>query len=197
MIETNANLDTPISLGSDTLIKLEGENVIKNINADRGVGIRAIALSGEEQALIFQSGSGASLDVSAWQCTNAGDMTISGGRVNMNGEVYGICSQDNLIIQNGAQVFAKGGEYGAAIMLDNFNPEADRCDLTVKGGSTLEFDGELFIAGDIWIYGDSKLKIDGWDSLYLKGAINIQQDSVIAFTFSNGNTVFGMIHQCL
>ena len=177
VIETNANLDTPISLGSDTLIKLEGENSIENVYADRGVGIRAIASSGEEQALIFESGSGASLDVSAWQCTNAGDMTISGGRVNMNGEVYGICSQDNLIIQNGAQVFAKGGESGAAIMLDNFNPEADRCDLTVKGGSTLEFDGELSIAGDIWIYGDSKLKIDGWDSLYPKGAINIEDGS--------------------
>ncbi|ADZ84851.1 S-layer homology domain-containing protein [Cellulosilyticum lentocellum] len=152
--------DTPLDLGADTIIKLEGSNYLTNTNTESGVGIDAgDNSSGLPQSVIIQGGDNDSLYVSAWQCTSSVEnLIISGGKVTMYGSCYGITDTGNVLLENGAEVSATGGEYGDALSVgfleDDENESAAR-NLTINDGSSLTAYGYVMIRGNLVMSGES------------------------------------------
>ena len=154
--------DTPLDLGADTIIKLEGRNDLTNTNSESGVGIDAgDNSSGEPQSVTIQGGDNDFLYVSAWQCTSSiENLTISGGKVTMYGSCYGIVTTGNMLLENGAQVSATGGEYGYALsvgtsMLDYAQYGLTPPNLTINDGSSLTAYGYVMIRGNLVMSGES------------------------------------------
>jgi len=167
----NTSIDTngavPLDMSAKTIIKLEGTNSLTNTKTDSGVGIRAISTSGAVQPVTIQGGSGDSLTVSAWQCTDAGALTIDGCRVTMNGSCHGIVAEENLVLKNGAQISATGGEDGSAIQSN-----ADNLDLTVDSGSTLTVNGDADVDNNLTVGSGSTLNIPVGSVLYANSITN-------------------------
>ncbi len=157
-IESN---DTPLQLVADTTIKLEGTNYLTNTNTTNGtVGIRASGTDGASHSVTFQGGNDDSLYVSAWQCTSSiENLTISGGKVTMYGSCYGITDTENVLLENGAEVSATGGEYGYALSvgtsMDYTYYQLTPPNLTINGGSSFTANGDVMIPGNLIMSGES------------------------------------------
>lgn len=177
----NANITsasaTPLVLSAETIIKLEGENSLTNSKSDGGVGIYANGGSGEPQPITIQGGSGDSLTVSAWQCTNIGALTIDGCSVTMDGLVYGMLTEGDVVLKNGAKVSASGGDSGGAVQIDTYVP----CSLTVSDGSTLTVnEGDAYITGDLTISGSgSRVTINSGVEAMVLGTIKAENSGVL------------------
>ncbi|KXL52975.1 endoglucanase precursor [Anaerotignum neopropionicum] len=171
---------TPLDLGAETVIKLEGTNSITNSNETNGsVGISAISSSsGIAQPVTIQGGSDDSLTVSAWQCTRMGALTIDGCSVTMDGECYGINTEGNVILKNGAKVSASGGDFGDAVHLADLT-ETEQYSLTVSEGSALTVEeSSALITGDLTISG-SKVTINSGVEAMVLGAVNVENSGVL------------------
>lgn len=172
---------TPLKLGAETVIKLEGANSLENSDADSGVGIKAISsTTGECQPVTIQGGSDDSLTVSAWQCTTMGALTIDGCSVTMNGKVYGILTEGNVVLKNGAKVSASGGDDGDALQLEDLS-ETEQYSLTVSGGSTLIINNSSAgISGDLIVSGiGSKVSINSGVKASVEGTIKVENSGVL------------------
>lgn len=172
---------TPLELGAETVIKLEGANSLTNSNTDSDVGIRAISsTTGECQPVTIQGDSGASLTVSAWQCSNMGALTIDGCSVTMNGECYGILAEGNMVLKNAAKVSASGGDDGDAVRLEDLS-ETEQYSLTVNSGSTLTVnESDAYITGDFTIGGSgSKVTINSGVTASVVGAVNVENSGML------------------
>ncbi|WP_312939213.1 S-layer homology domain-containing protein [Oscillibacter sp.] len=169
---------TPLTLGAETVIKLEGANSLVNSNTDSGVGIQAY--NSGVLPLTIQGGSGDSLIVSSWQCTNMGALTIDGCSVTMNGKCYGILTEGNVVLKNGAKVSASGGDMGGAVNLEDLS-ETEQYSLTVSDGSTLTItEGDAFITGDLTISGSgSKVTINSGATAIVKGTVKVENSGVL------------------
>ena len=169
---------TPLTLGAETVIKLEGANSLVNSNTDSGVGIQAY--NSGVLPLTIQGGSGDSLIVSSWQCTNMGALTIDGCSVTMNGKCYGILTEGNVVLKNGAKVSASGGDMGGAVNLEDLS-ETEQYSLTVSDGSTLTItEGDGFITGDLTISGSgSKVTINSGATAIVKGTVKVENSGVL------------------
>lgn len=180
----NASIDattTPLQLGAETVIKLEGENSLTNSNTTSGVGIRAISsTTGEYQPVTIQGGSDDSLTVSAFQCTSMGALTIDGGSVTMDGMVYGILAEGNVVLKNGARVSASGGEFGAAVQLEDPS-ETEQYSLTVSDGSTLTVNESYAdISGDLTVSGSgSKVTVNSGATAMVLGTVKVENSGVL------------------
>ncbi len=172
---------TPLELGAETVIKLEGENSLTNSKTDSGVGIRALASgSGKEQPVSIQGGSDDSLTVSAYQCTRMGALTIDGCSVTMNGVCYGILASGNMVLKNGAKVSASGGDNGDAVSLKDMS-ETEQYSLTVSDGSTLTIkEGDALITGNLTVNGSgSKVTINSGVTAMVLGTVTVENSGVL------------------
>jgi uncharacterized repeat protein (TIGR02543 family) len=170
---------TPLELGAETVIKLEGANSLVNSKTDSDVGIRA-KNGGVQQPVSIQGGSGDSLTVSAWQCTNMGALTIDGCSVTMDGLSYGIKTEGNVILKNGAKVSASGGDFGGAVDLEDMS-ETEQYSLTVSNGSTLTVNkGDAGITGDLTVNGSgSKVTTNSGVKTIVLGAVKVENSGVL------------------
>lgn len=169
---------TPLDLGAETVIKLEGANSLTNSKTDSGVGIQAY--NSGVLPLTIQSGSDDSLTVSAWQCTRMGALTIDGGRVTMDGTVYGILTEGNVVLKNGARVSASGGDFGDAVQLED-PLEIEQYSLTVSNGSTLTInESSAYISGNLTISGSgSKVTVNSGATASVVGAVKVENSGVL------------------
>ncbi len=177
----NSSSATPLELGAETVIKLEGTNSLTNSNTDSGVGIRAISsTTGECQSVTIQGDSDDSLTVSAYQCTNIGTLTVDGGSVTMNGGCYGILAKGNVILKNGAKVSASGGDMGGAVDLEDMS-ETEQYSLTVSDGSTLTVNkGDAGITGYFTVNGSgSKVTTNSGVKTIVLGAVKVENSGVL------------------
>ncbi len=154
--------DTPLQLGADTVIKLEGTNYLTNTSGENGVGIRAINTRNSAHCPVTIQGSALdSLYVSAWQCTNVGNLTISGGKFTATGSCYGILTgEGGILIEQGAQVSATGGESGYALSVGT-DFEVSEYSLAIRDTSSLSIEGNAMISGDLAMDSGSSFTTDG------------------------------------
>ncbi|WP_027400489.1 S-layer homology domain-containing protein [Anaerovorax odorimutans] len=164
----------PLKLVEETVIKLEGANSLTNTNTNTGVGISASSSTNVLQPVIIQGGSGDSLNVSAWQCTQMSALTIDGGSVTMDGMIYGILLEGNMVLKNGAKVSASGGNTGDAVQLEGYS-------LTVSDGSTLTInESAAYITGDLTISGSgSKVTINRGATAMVLGIVQVENSGVL------------------
>lgn len=171
----SANGYAALKLGEETVIQLEGTNSITNSNTETGTGITALNSEGNEQPLAIQGGSGDSLTVSAWQCTRVDNLTISGGNVTMNGLVYGMNTEGNVLLQNSAQVSVISGDSGAALNIGYITPY----DLTVTGSSALTTNGRTYISGNLTVDSGSTITTQTGDEFWVNSATAITNNGTI------------------
>ncbi len=187
----NANITSSseilLNLGAETVIKLEGKNTIINSKTDSGVGIMAVSsTSGECQPVTIQGGIDDSLTVSATECTSMGALTIDGGSVTMDGMVYGIATEGNVVLKNGAKVSASGGDTGSAVSLRNMSG-TEQYSLNVSDGSTLTVnmgnavnDSSSIISGNLIVSGSgSKVTINSGVKVMVLGTIKVENSGIL------------------
>ncbi len=171
-----------LSLGAKTVIRLEGANSIENTAVDTHcVGIMAYSTSGVPQPIAITGGSGDSLLVSAWQCTyGIGNLTVSGASVTMSSTCYGLLTEGDVLLENGAKLSVKGGEGGDALQIGNdMGSPMKPYGLTLSGGSTLTVEGSAVISGNLAVGKGSKVTIREEDRFWMVKATSITNEGTI------------------
>ncbi len=162
-------------LGAETMIKLEGANSLTNTGTESGVGIGNY--SGGRQDTVIQGGSGDSLIVSAWQCTDVRNLTISGGNVTANGSAYGIVTTGDMLIENGAQVSATKDAEGYALNVGNSDYGSPH-NLTISGASSLTT-GEANLTGSLSIGSGATVTVQEGSNFYADATKTITNNGTI------------------
>lgn len=170
-------------LDTKTVIRLEGANSIENTAVDTHcVGIIAYSTGGVPQPIMITGGSGDSLLVSAWQCTyGISNLTVSGASVTMRSTCYGLLTEGDVLLENGAKLSVKGGESGNALMIGQDLGHGSFSSLTLSGGSALTVDGESLITGNLSIGSGSTVTVQEDDLFVVNRALFI----------TNSGTVYG------